>query len=217
MFNIIIGNLVLSLLHAIIPNHWLPVLVIGRNDNWSIKEVSRITLLSGFGNAISTMIIGLIMCFLGLELAASIQYFTHFVVPGVLIVLGIFYIYQHHRHRHFHLHSIPEPTLAKNKIVIALVVGMFFSPCMEIEAYFLLAGAKGIWALVIVAILYLAISVSGIVMWVRLAYKGILKFNLHAIKHKAGIITGWTLIFTGIISFLFLKHNLWRKKVLCQI
>ncbi|NNV57795.1 hypothetical protein GD597_20170 [Panacibacter sp. KCS-6] len=201
MYSIITGSLIISLLHAIIPNHWLPVLAIGKKDNWSLQEVTRVTFISGLAHALSTVAIGIILGLLGLQLASKIEYFTHFIAPAILILIGTFFIYQHHRHKHFHLHNTPEPSLPKNKIIGALVIAMFLSPCMEIEAYFLLAGAKGVWALISIAVLYLVISVSGMVLWVRLAYKEILKLNWHTIEHKSGIITGWTLVITGIISF----------------
>ena len=201
MYSIFIGSLLLSLLHAVIPNHWLPVLAIGKKDNWSLGEITKVTFITGLAHALSTIVIGIILGLLGLQLANKIDYFTHFMAPAVLILLGVFFIYQHHRHKHFHLHKTPQPTLPKNKIILALVAAMFLSPCMEIEAYFLLAGAYGLWAVISIAVLYLTISVSGMVLWVRLAYKGILKLNWHTLEHKSGIITGWTLVVTGIISF----------------
>ena len=201
MYSIITGSLLISLLHAVIPNHWLPVLAIGKKDNWSLQQVTKVTFISGLAHALSTIAIGIILSMLGLQLANKIEYFTHFIAPAILILLGIFFIYQHHRHRHFHLHKTPEPSLPQNKIIMALVVAMFLSPCMEIEAYFLLAGAYGTWAVISIAALYLAISVCGMVLWVRLAYKGILKLNWHTLEHKSGIITGWTLVITGILSF----------------
>lgn len=201
MFSIITGSILLSILHGVIPNHWLPVLAIGRKENWTINEVTRVTFLSGLAHALSTIIIGVIIGLLGLKLTESVQHFSHIVAPSVLILLGIFFIYQHHRHRHFYLHNQPKSALSKNKIIITLVIAMFFSPCMEIEAYFLLAGSMGWYAIITIALLYLTISVSGMVLWVRLAYKGILKLNWHKIEHNAGIITGLTLIITGIISF----------------
>ena len=201
MYSIIIGSLLLSLLHAVIPNHWLPVLALGKKDNWTLQEVTRVTFISGLAHALSTVAIGIILGLLGLQLATKIEYFTHFIAPGILILLGAFFIYQHHRHKHFHLHKAPKPTLPKNKIILALVVAMFLSPCMEIEAYFLLAGSHGFWAVAGIAALYLFISVTGMVIWVRLAYNGILKLNWHNLEHKSGIITGWTLVITGIISF----------------
>ena len=78
---------------------------------------------------------------------------------------------------------------------------MFLSPCMEIEAYFLLAGTKGLWAVAIIAALYLLITVTGMVLWVRLAYKGILKLNWHTLEHNSGMITGYTLVATGVIAY----------------
>ncbi len=201
MYSIITGSLIISLLHAVIPNHWLPVLAIGKKDNWTLQEITKVTFLSGLAHALSTIVIGIILGLLGLQLANKIEYFTHFIAPAVLILLGVFFIYQHHRHKHFHLHKTPRPTLPQNKIILALVVAMFLSPCMEIEAYFLLAGAYGLWAVISIAALYLTISVSGMVLLVRLAYKGILKLNWHTLEHKSGIITGWTLVITGIISF----------------
>ena len=201
MYSIIIGSLLLSLLHAVIPNHWLPVLAIGKKENWSLQEVTKVTFIAGLAHALSTIAIGIALGLLGLQLANKIDYFTHFIAPAILILLGSFFIYQHHRHKHFHLHQTPKPPLTKNKIIVALVVAMFLSPCMEIEAYFLLAGTKGVGAVLTIAALYLFITVTGMVLWVRIAYKGILKLNWHTLEHKSGIITGWTLVITGIISF----------------
>jgi len=201
MNQILIGSILLSLLHAVIPSHWLPILSIGKKDNWTIKEVTQVTFLSGLAHALSTIIIGVILGLLGSGLSNKIEHFTHYIAPAVLIVLGVFFIYQHHRHKHFHLHQPPKPSLSKPKIIMALVGAMFLSPCLEIEAYFLMAGTKGWWAVATIAALYLIISVTGMVLWVRLAYKGILKLDWHSVEHKAGIITGWTLIITGIISF----------------
>ncbi|MEO8768553.1 MAG: hypothetical protein ABI402_00655 [Ferruginibacter sp.] len=201
MYSILIGSLLLSLLHAVIPNHWLPILAIGRKENWTIQEVSKVTFISGLAHAVSTIVLGIILGLLGLKLADEIKHFTHFIAPALLILIGIFFIYQHHRHKHFHLHNIPKPSLPKTKIVMGLVIAMFLSPCLEIEAYFLLAGTHGIWFILIIAFMYLLITVSGMVLWIRFAYKGMLKLNWHSLEHKSGIITGWTLIMTGILSF----------------
>ena len=53
MYSIIIGSLLLSFLYAVIPNHWLPALAIGRKDNWTIQEVTRVTFVSGLAHALS--------------------------------------------------------------------------------------------------------------------------------------------------------------------
>lgn len=202
ILSIIIGSLVLSILHALIPNHWLPVLAIGKKENWTLAQTTSVTFISGLSHALSTVIIGLIIGLLGVKLAENIEDFTHILAPIVLISLGVFYIYQHHRHKHFHIH--PEvKSVSRQKIIATLATAMFFSPCFEIEAYFLMAGTHGWTQVFLLAVLYTVVTVSGMVVWVRLAYKGILKLNWHGLEHNAGIITGVTLVITGVISFIF--------------
>lgn len=201
MVTLIAGSLVLSILHALIPNHWLPVLAISRKENWTIGQTTSVTFISALAHALSTVIIGVVIGLLGVKLADNVASFAHLIAPIILIALGLFYIYQHHRHKHFHLHSEPKPS-SKNKIIFGLAVAMFFSPCFEIEGYFLLAGAHGWEHVALLAILYTVVTVTGMVVWVRLAYQGMLKLNWHALEHNAGIITGITLVLTGVASFL---------------
>jgi nickel/cobalt transporter (NicO) family protein len=200
LISILVGSFILSLLHALIPNHWLPVLAISRKEKWTLSKTTLVTVVSGLAHAVSTAVIGIIIGLLGIQLAEHLEHFTHVIAPIVLIGLGLFYICQHHRHKHFHLHADPRPRSA-NKVVLTLVVAMFFSPCFEIEAYFLMAGAHG-WSMVLMlALLYTVVTVAGMVIWIRLAYQGLHKLNWHTLEHNAGIITGITLVLTGISSF----------------
>jgi|SRR6218665_1184054 len=201
MYSIIIGSLLISLLHAVIPNHWLPVLAIGRKEGWSLAETSRITFIAGMSHVVSTVVIGLLLGLIGNELTEHIESFTRVIAPCVLILMGLYFIRQHYQHHHFHVDQQQIKKKSKRAIISALVIAMFLSPCMEIEAYFLLAGAKSWYLLAGIALMYSIISIAGMLIWVRIVYKGLLKLNWHKWEHNAGIITGLVLIVTGIISF----------------
>lgn len=201
MFSIITGSIILSVLHATIPNHWLPVIAIGRKEKWTLAEVTQVTFISAIAHGLSTVVIGFILGVLGAKLADKIEYFTHFIAPVILILLGVIFIYRHHNHKHFHLDDDIKKKQSKNKIILALVLAMFLSPCMEIEAYFLLAGTQAPWLIWFIAGLYLLITTAGMVLLVRFAYMGVLKLNWHTLEHNAGIITGVTLVATGILAF----------------
>lgn len=201
MQQIIIGSVLVSLLHAVIPNHWLPVLAIGRKEGWTLQVVTRVTFISGLAHALSTAAIGVVLGLLGVQLHAHWSHYFRLVAPAILILLGIFFIWQHYRHHHFHLHGQINTSRSQNRIIATLILTMFLSPCMEIEAYFLMAGSYGWWLISVLAILYCIITVTGMVFWVRLSYKGLLKLNWHSLEHNAGIITGVTLVITGLLSF----------------
>ena len=201
MFSILTGSLIISLLHAIIPSHWLPVLAIGRKENWTLNEVTRVTFVSAIAHGLSTVILGLALGYIGASMADKLESFTHLVAPIILIVLGVVFIYRHHTHKHFHIDNDIKKKKSKRSIIIALVLAMFLSPCMEIEAYFLLAGSQESWLIWFIAALYLVITTVGMITLVRFAYKGVLKMNWHKLEHNAGIITGVTLVVTGILAF----------------
>jgi len=203
MLTLISGSLFLSLLHAIIPNHWLPILAIGEKENWSLQEVLRVTVISGLSHVASTLLIGWGLAFFGWELSQKYKSLAPYIAPIVLIIIGVVFIYRHHRHKHFHVADQRHQN-SKYKMITSLSLAMFLSPCLEVEAYFLAAGVENFWWTVLLSAIYFFVTLLGMVLWVSFAYRGLSKLNWHALEHKAGIIAGVTLITSGIVSF-FLK------------
>lgn len=200
MLTLVSGSFLLSLLHAIIPNHWLPILAIGRKENWSLREILSITAIAGLSHVASTLAIGWLLVFFGWELSKNFQVIAPFIAPAVLIVVGLIFIYRHHKHKHFHVADQTHQN-SKTKMIVSLSVAMFFSPCLEIEAFFLAASAQSTWWTLLMSSIYAVVTLSGMIIWVNVAYHGLNKLNWHALEHKAGIITGATLILTGILSY----------------
>jgi putative Mn2+ efflux pump MntP len=200
MVTLISGSLILSLLHAIIPNHWLPIVAIGKKENWSLREVLEVTVISALSHVASTLLIGWGLAVFGWELSQKYKSITPLIAPVVLILIGVVFIYRHHRHKHFHV-ADQQHQNSKIKMIASLSLAMFFSPCLEVEAYFLAAGAESYWWTMLLSAIYFFVTVVGMVIWVGIAYHGISKYNWHTLEHKAGIIAGVTLILSGVISF----------------
>lgn len=201
MISILTGSLLISLLHAMIPNHWLPVLAIGRKEGWSLSETSRITFIAGAAHVVSTVLLGILLGWIGGGLAEKLDSFTHYIAPAILVILGIYFIREHYRHHHFHLEQKDIVKKTKPALISSLVVAMFLSPCMEIEGYFLMAGTLGWYYMALVAVMYSVITLAGMLIWIRIVYKGLLKLNWHKWEHNAGIITGIVLVVTGLLTF----------------
>lgn len=195
---ILLGGLTITLLHSLLPNHWLPIVAIGRREEWSVGRVLQVTLLVGTAHALSTVVIGVLAALLGWQMTHWIAEFSHWVAPAMLILLGIFFIYRHHTHHHFHLQS---GVISQRRLIWTLAVAMFFSPCLEIGGFFLMAGTQG-WAMVaLLSLFYCVLSVLGMVLWVQVAYHGLRRMDWHGLEHRAGIISGAILILTGILAF----------------
>lgn len=197
---ILTGAIIISLLHALIPSHWLPVIAIGRQYQWGVNEVTKVTFLIALAHVLSTLLIGWALGLTGHRLAHDLEEITHIAAPAILILMGLVYIYRHYRHKHFHLQGGPLKVSSKKNIILSLSLAMFLSPCMEIEALFLMAGLESMALLATISLVYLVVTLLGMVILVRVAYTGFLKFDSHKLEHNAGIITGVTLILTGLAA-----------------
>ena len=219
MIAILTGSLIISLLHTFLPSHWLPIVTIGKKEGWSLSYTLRISFIAGLTHAISTVLLGYLLSRVGMSLSKLIDSLTHNLGPVLLILLGGLYLYQHFTqvgrdlnvnrvpvmmddlddHNHFHI-RIPTDVINRKTILLLFVI-MFFSPCIEVEGYFLLAGAYGTGFVVLVSLLYSLVSIGGMLTWIGFAYSGVSRIRWHKIEHNAELVTGITLIATGLFSY----------------
>jgi cytochrome c biogenesis protein CcdA len=199
MFSQLSGAIIISLLHGLIPSHWLPVVAIGKKFGWTGEKVLRVALYAAIAHALSTVLIGLLLAFAGIFIETKLEWYTKVVPAVILAALGAWFIYRHYTHHHFHL----EPHQKSHKqIIFPILMAMFLSPCMEIEGYFFVLGPSGWKWVLALSLIYFIISVISIFIWVSIAWKGATKINAHKWEHNSGIITGWVLIISGLLFLL---------------
>ena len=89
MFQIFIGSLVLSLIHASIPNHWIPLIALGKTEKWTQRQTLLATLITGFAHTMSTVFVGIVVGLIGYKLSARYsliyraKYCYHFIVDKI--------------------------------------------------------------------------------------------------------------------------------------
>ncbi|MCE5304809.1 MAG: hypothetical protein ABFD00_00020 [Chloroherpetonaceae bacterium] len=209
LFQIFIGSILLSLVHASIPNHWLSIVAISRSENWSIREAMSVTAIAGTAHILSTLIVGVIIGIFGYALSSSYAFITKVAAPLVLLILGVIYIFadqrenrKHHHHEHINTEKlIQQKNKNKAAIITSLAVAMFFSPCIEIEAYYFSASTAGWIGIGIVSIVYFVITLAGMLLLVNLTMRGAKKINLHFMDHHSKMVSGIILILLGVFTF----------------
>ena len=202
MIQLLLGILLLGLVHALIPNHWLPLVAVAKAESWTKKELIRIAFISAMAHVSGTVLLGLVLGNVGQTLAHRYDDYIQVIAPVMLIVFGLIYFTINLPHHH---HSKQEDVngykKSKRRWILIFVVMMFLSPCLEVESLFLSAGAYGMGNVFLMAAAYAVISISGILTLVVLAYQGTKLMNTHFFEHHEKRITGGILIGVGILSF----------------
>lgn len=207
MIQILIGSLVLSVIHAMIPNHWIPLVAIGKTENWSRKETLWVTAITGSAHTASTILVGIVVGLVGYKLFSYYEFVTRIIAPLILVVLGFVYIIVDLKGSNHHRAPVKISSIAnKSKIAIVMSLGiaMFFSPCIEIEAYYFTAGTFGWTGIAAVSIIYLIVTVLGMLLLVDLGRRGVEKIKWRFLEHHEKKVTGIVLIVLGILTY-FIK------------
>lgn len=209
LIQIFVGSLLLSLVHATIPSHWLPLIAISKTEKWSERETITVTAITAISHTISTVVIGIIVGMIGYQISESYHYITHYVAPVILIFLGVIYFYLEYKHSkiktaHSHHHIDVDKIVqrkSKRSIVFTLSLAMFFSPCLEIEIYYFTASRLGWLGISVVSLVYFFVTVIGMVFLVYFGSKGVKKLQWHFLEHHDKLISGVILILVGLLAF----------------
>ncbi len=212
IIKILLGSLALSMIHALIPNHWMPLIAIGKTENWSRSETLRATVITGVAHTLSVILIGIVVGLFGYKFAATYVEAAKIIAPLVLLVLGMIYLLaeldsSRKQHHHHHVDTANLTTKRSQLQILAVLgTGMFFSPCIEIEAYFFSAGTIGWRGILAVSVVYLVVTVLGMVLLVDLGMKGVnaLEEKLHFFEHHEQGLTGAMLIVLAVVAY-FIK------------
>lgn len=205
MYQILLGSFILSIIHAAIPNHWLPIITLAKTEGWSEKQSIVTTVITGISHTLSTVIIGIIVGITGYTLASNYEIISRTVAPAILLILGLLYIVLDFRANQHHSHKAHFTTKGKQTkytaILISLSLAMFLTPCAEVEAYYFQAGTRGWTGIAIVSLVYVVVTLLSMLLLVYLGLKGMKKFNFHFLEHHEKLITGLVLCILGLLAF----------------
>ena len=202
MFSLLVGTFILALVHALIPNHWLPLVAVARAEQWKVRDVTTVTFISATAHVLGTVALGIVLGVIGKELKQEYGHAINVAASVLLIMFGlIYYTVNLPHHHHSSSKDVAQYKRSKKKWIMIFIVMMFLSPCLEVESLFLSAGAYGMGAVTMLSIVYAIVSISGILLLVSLGYKGVNLLSANFIEHNEKRISGIVLIAVGVISF----------------
>lgn len=230
---IVLCGLALSVgtLHTIMgPDHYLPFIFLSRARNWSKFKTAWVTALCGFGHVGSTLVIGLIGGWFGLQLS-RLEYFQDFsvnisaslmvVFGGIYLIWGIYRAVKNKPHKHVHFHEdgdVHQHThthiddhnhLHENETSVKLTPWVLFlifafGPCEAfIPTVMYPAMEQSLLGLILVTTLFAISTIGTMVIVVSLVSSGFKMIPLGKLERFTHVIAGATVFFSGVAILVF--------------
>lgn len=171
--------------HAVLPDHWVPLAVVGRTRRYRLGRVARLSGLAGVAHVLVSIVLGGAIIAVGLQFRSSVQSAQETIIGGLLIITGIgFAIVEinahgkahdraHHdpHHEHEHAHPLPgdDPARVVNTgslrglAAVMVPFGAAASPDLTILPVFLAATTAGVTTAVGSLFVFAVVTVATIV------------------------------------------------------
>jgi nickel/cobalt transporter (NicO) family protein len=167
--------------HAVLPDHWVPLAVIGRTRRYPLGRIARLSGLAGVAHVLVSLALGAVIIVIGLQFRAQIEHAQDAIVGLLLIGTGVAFAvveltgrghgHSHdHEHGHAHAHDPghePAPGAPRSRLhglaSIAVPFGAAASPDLTILPVFLAATAVGTGAAIGSLVVFAVVTVATIV------------------------------------------------------
>jgi nickel/cobalt transporter (NicO) family protein len=92
--------------HAVLPDHWVPLAVLGRARRYPLSKIARLSGLAGVGHVLLSILLGAVIIAVGLQFRSAVSSAQDTIIGCLLIATGIgFGVLQATGHGHHHDHD----------------------------------------------------------------------------------------------------------------
>lgn len=204
------AGIVTAIVHALLPNHWLPFLASARFHKWTSSQLFRFTLLVAVAHAAMTILLGVLVSLLG----EGVNHFFHEhaakIAGLVLLALGLIFLLSPkiYGHKHIHHHECEHCQNSSQVVTLAgLFMALALSPCEGLLPIFFASAVKFGWhSALTIAFVSSLLTVILLVAIVMMAHTGLNRLLLKIQeKHERFLASGLMLIL-GTLMLLGFGH-----------
>ena len=210
--------------HAILPDHWVPLAVIGRTRRYPLSRVARLSGLAGVAHVLVSVVLGAVIVVVGLQLRSTVEHAQDAIVGSLLIATGLLFLGleltgRGHRHDHDHDHDHdddhdhPHHHHEHGLLSIMVPFGAAASPDLTILPVFLAATTAGAGAAIGSVIVFGAVTVGTIVGLTLFAAAGGYQVRGEWLERWGNVLTAAVLIAIGalVLAGVIYSPSTWRS------
>jgi len=194
-----IAGATVGALHALAPDHWLPIAAVSRARGWSVGRTARIALLCGFGHVTVSALLGVIALVSGTAVVEALGARTGAVAGVLLIGFGACYALWGlrklaHRHAHAHVHGDPSRTTVWTLFAIYCA-----DPCVAVVPIVFAAASLPRGATAAIVAVYELATIATMVALTALARAGAAKLGGRWVERYGDATAGGLIVATGVL------------------
>lgn len=193
--------------HAILPDHWVPLAVVGRTRRCPLRRVARLSVLAGIAHVLVSILLGGVIVAVGLQFRSTVHSVQDTVIGTILILTGLGFgvmhltAHGHHHEHHHHEHSQDHRERGGLSGAMGVMVpfGAAASPDLTILPVFLAATAVGTITAVAALIVFAALTIGTIVTLTLLACFGGYQLQGRWLERWGNALTALVLLVIGAL------------------
>lgn len=198
MDSLLLSTVMIAGLHALVPDHWLPFVMLARAQNWSQSRLTAITFLGGLGHVASSLLIGVIGISLGIAMEKiNLWESNRGNVAGLLLIgFGLLYtLWGIKNWGRKHSHELTTAKLVSSWTLFALVV---FGPCEPLIPIFIAGSAFGWMHVLTLSVVFGVTTILMMLLQVHLGVRGISLIASHRFERASDVVAGAVITLTGV-------------------
>ena len=212
--------------HAILPDHWVPLAVVGRTRRYPLSRIARLSGLAGIAHVLVSIVLGAVIIAVGLQFRSTVEHAQGTIIGCILIATGIGFLVlevtghgHHHDHDHDHAHDDhdhdhddhdhddhdasdrPGPRLS-GLAAVMVPFGAAASPDLTILPVFLAATTAGVATAVGSLAIFAAVTIGTIVGLTLAAARGGYQIQGEWLERWGNVFTAAVLVTIGLLVLL---------------
>lgn len=206
LLSLVGGGFAAAFLHAALPTHWLPFVLVGRAQRWSLPRTLGAVSAAGLAHIATTAVVGGLIIAAGMAMDQWVAGFLPHLSAVLLFLFGAFYLVKSALRRPAMAGGpaldLAEPTVSHTAAFWGLVAMLAISPGEVLLPIYMSSAQEGLLALALLTVAFAVGTILGMGVFTTLARAGASVLRLERWARYEGAVLGIALIALGLLVAL---------------
>lgn len=207
---LVLAVLAVGVFHTLVPDHWVPIVVLARHAKWGRAPTAGAAALAGLGHTVSTLFIGMLIWVAGVVFAVRFGHMVSMASSVALVLFGAWFAIAALRELRHPAAEVDEAgqqssifnSRKRTRLTLLLILGS--SPMIEGLPAFLAAARFGFGLLATMSIVFALSTILTYVITCDQGTRMLQRLSFGPLERYGEVISGCVILAVGVASFFWL-------------